>query len=629
MDALYLHSKQGIRKRRPRSPRALLWMALGLLLLSLALVCTRWIQQQTALRVGRQFDSAWLQKDFVRAHSIYQQIDGGLEKADWQAATGVYARLRTKADTMIRDAREAFLRRLSSGSFAWEKGEKAFFAAFETENTQYLHDYMMTICNDIMMDKQQPEWGRNCLQVLRQISGQQHEADQVEALLPHLHSFSQQYQKAISTQDFSQQVRLFRSMQNSISDPLFDSLRQFFATQEKRAAESWKKQWVSILQTLWDQGRYYTVQKRVEDWLELLPDDAEAKTWQEKVDHQQLLGTHLDPNPLPVFVLQSVVADPARAMQSSRRTYYMQNVLPEASVQAMLQSLYDRGFVLIDPEAGMQQTGRIDGIRVPEGKKPVLLVVEGMNYLPDRSKTGGFQTLHLDAEGGRISTWLDANGALQQGRDGDVTGIVDRFVQDHPDFAFDGARGMIILDSEEPFFGTIATQRQLRNVNARLAEEGGEWVQPEPSIWEEGAKQVQALAQNLRAQGWSFAWTFRADMDFAGMTMVEWEQEIAQRQKSVESLLGPVQGFAFPPTLSMGNEDRRFQLLFEQGLHVFLEAGEGFATPHSSQPLRLVTQQVNALTFYFRRQTNYFDPDACYRGIIAAKMYDPPKKKGR
>lgn len=627
MQPVYLDSRRK-GQRRSHPIKRFRFVAGGLLLVALLLVFVRLGQIQLANRVGRQFQTAWEAQDYSQAHLYFDQIVSASQAPDWKVAASVYAQWEQEGQEQIRNTREAFLRKVESETYQLEETDQKFFVAFEQENAQYLHDYMMTICNDIMIDKLTPEAGRSRLQVLRQLPGFQQETQQVEALLPYLHSFSQEYQKALSMQDVSQQVRLFRSMQTSLSDPIFDSLRQFFSTQENRAVEKWKEQNVKQLDAIWNQGRFYTVRNRVEQWLQLLPQDAEALSWQARVQAANLVPTRVDTEAIPVFVLQSVVADPKRAMQSSKRTYYMQNVLPEASVRALLQSLYDRGFVLVDPETGMDpQTGRSEGVLVPKDKKPVVLVVDGLNYLPERAETGGFQKLMLNANGERESTWVDAEGVTQNGPDREVTGIVDRFVAEHPDFAFDGARGILVLDSDEPFFGTVATARQLRNANARLAERSQPLLPPDETVWQEGAKQVRALANQLREQGWRFAWTFGDSIDFSHMSAAEWQQEIKQHQETIENLVGPVQTFAFASGTSMGSEDRRFQQLFEQGLHLFLEPGEAFVANDPSTPLRLVLKPVNALTFYFRKERQYFDSDSCYQGIIAAKMYDPPEKK--
>ena len=111
---------------------------------------------------------------------------------------------------------------------------------------------------------------------------------------------------------------------------------------------------------------------------------------------------------------------------------------------AMLGQLYEEGYVLVrfSDLAAVNEDGAMEvkKLMLPSGKKPLLLSETNVNY-----------DLELSGQGLASRLVLDGNGALtceRQASDGstvtgafDVVPCVEAFIQEHPDFSNNGARG--------------------------------------------------------------------------------------------------------------------------------------------------------------------------------------------
>lgn len=123
---------------------------------------------------------------------------------------------------------------------------------------------------------------------------------------------------------------------------------------------------------------------------------------------------------------------------------------------AILEQLYEDGYILVQFSdlAAVNEDGVMEAkeLMLPSGKKPLLLSETNVNY-----------DLKLSGQGLASKLVLDENGALtceRQTSDGstvtgafDVVPCVEAFVQAHPDFSNNGARGILGLTGYNGILG--------------------------------------------------------------------------------------------------------------------------------------------------------------------------------
>lgn len=119
----------------------------------------------------------------------------------------------------------------------------------------------------------------------------------------------------------------------------------------------------------------------------------------------------------------------------------------------ILQSVYDKGYVLVDIGDVWSETTGEDGqpkmvrntLYLPEGKKPLILSYDDTNYY-EYMLANGFTYKLVIGEDGKIASWgKDPQGNEVTSRDLDAIPILDKFVEEHPDFSPFGARKRDII----------------------------------------------------------------------------------------------------------------------------------------------------------------------------------------
>jgi len=144
--------------------------------------------------------------------------------------------------------------------------------------------------------------------------------------------------------------------------------------------------------------------------------------------------------------------------------------------RAILQEMYDRGYVLVSPyDIAYEATGpsgntyfTYGSIRLPEGKTPFLLSQDDVNYygymIGDASgvdetpifantRGDGFASrLVIDENGFPTCEYMDADGNVTTG-EYDIVPILEAFIQEHPDFSYHGARAILGVTGYEGVFG--------------------------------------------------------------------------------------------------------------------------------------------------------------------------------
>lgn len=148
----------------------------------------------------------------------------------------------------------------------------------------------------------------------------------------------------------------------------------------------------------------------------------------------------------------------------------------KAELENILPQLYERGYVLYDLDALWEMTDsgmQRKPILLPPGKTPLILSVDDVAY----AYGDGFaQQLFVDENGALMYRVNNPQGGVDIMPDGDVMGVVDAFVEQHPDFSYRGHKGTIALTGFQGAFGydyDIPEQAdQIRTVSAALKEDG-------------------------------------------------------------------------------------------------------------------------------------------------------------
>ena len=152
----------------------------------------------------------------------------------------------------------------------------------------------------------------------------------------------------------------------------------------------------------------------------------------------------------------------------------------KAELLKILPQLYERGYVLYDLN---ECWDRVDGkmtrkeILLPPGKTPLILSVDDVAYAYGK---GYAQALTVTEDNRLVYLVGNPEGETEEMPDGDVMGVVDLFVAEHPDFSYRGHKGTIALTGFQGAFGYSYET-------------------------DDGAAEIRKVVAALKADGWNFA----------------------------------------------------------------------------------------------------------------------------
>lgn len=227
----------------------------------------------------------------------------------------------------------------------------------------------------------------------------------------------------------------------------------------------------------------------------------------------------------------------------------------------ILEALYRNDYILIDIR-DLYEIRKQDGkteverrsLRLPQGKKPLILSVDDLNYYDYMRENGNASRLVLDGNGEVAAESVDLSGEKVVSRDNEVVPIVNAFVQEHPDFSFRGAKGIIALTGYQGILG----YRTDRLTSSGYGEERAEAMQ---------------VVQRLKDTGWSFASHGYGHLDAARISYAVLTRDTERWKREVEPLVGPTPLYVFPHGSRVPSADPKFRYLEQAGFRVFLSVG--------------------------------------------------------
>ncbi|HLN60681.1 MAG TPA: polysaccharide deacetylase family protein [Symbiobacteriaceae bacterium] len=216
----------------------------------------------------------------------------------------------------------------------------------------------------------------------------------------------------------------------------------------------------------------------------------------------------------------------------------------------IMEQLYANGYMLVDIQAAVTP-GKL---RLPPGKKPLVLSVDDINYYDYMRANGNVYKLVLDSEG-RVATYaVTPAGEPILAYDNEIVPLVDAFVARHPDFSLDGAKGVLALTGYEGILGYRTNELQA------------------PSYPLEKAEALQVV-QRLKETGWSFASHSWGHQDAAKLSLGSLERDTQRWKAEVESLIGPTPVYIYPFGSGLQPEDPKFAMLQRLGFRIFCGVG--------------------------------------------------------
>ena len=240
----------------------------------------------------------------------------------------------------------------------------------------------------------------------------------------------------------------------------------------------------------------------------------------------------------------------------------------------ILQSVYDKGYVLVDiADCWSEQTGE-DGqtrmvkntLYLPEGKKPLILSYDDVNYY-EYMLENGFTYKLIIGEDGKLWSWgLDPQGNEVVSRDLDAVTILDKFVEEHPDFSPFGAKGCLSLTGYEGILG-YRTQTDREN-----------WTTEREANRQKEIEAVKPIVAELKRTGWTFGSHTWGHISLNTRTFDTVTADMQKWFAEVGSLVGETSVLFYPFGGRLDGDDVQqsgpaFRWMQEHGFRIFCSVG--------------------------------------------------------
>lgn len=228
----------------------------------------------------------------------------------------------------------------------------------------------------------------------------------------------------------------------------------------------------------------------------------------------------------------SLIVDPKRALSGPEAKGYHEFMVTMDQFNSELAQMYQRGYVLVHPErvVAMTASGRAvyQQIRLPAGKKPLVLSVDDVNYY--EYMTGQGFASNLTLHDGRVeNTYVDAAGTTHIGAY-DVVPLIDDFVRKHPDFSYHGDKGSI---AETGYNGVLGYRSTYRKYGHNAATEAAR-------------AQAKKVATAMKAEGWNFASHSYGHINFTRSSLAQIQEDSQHWDQEVRPLVGDTPELVYP-----------------------------------------------------------------------------------
>ena len=249
----------------------------------------------------------------------------------------------------------------------------------------------------------------------------------------------------------------------------------------------------------------------------------------------------------------------------------------------ILESMYEKGFVLVTPYQVAYEVESPDGnfftygeIRLPEGKKAFIMSQDDLNYygymigtgsginetpvFVDGNNDGFAHRIVIGEDGYPTCEYMDANGNITTG-DYDLVPLLEKFIQQHPDFSYHGARAVLGMTGYEGVFG----YRTKPSYETAL---GSERYAQEVAA----AKEV---AQCLRDHGWILASHSYGHPAYGNIADENVKVDSDKWENTVQPIIGDCDIILYPHGSDIASaesytfDNAKFAALYEDGYRYF------------------------------------------------------------
>ena len=285
---------------------------------------------------------------------------------------------------------------------------------------------------------------------------------------------------------------------------------------------------------------------------------------------------------IEVICVRSLIVDTDTAFAGRYHSSSTDLYLTTSEFEKILENLYERDYVLVDPENLIDSSDPTflleRNLKVPKGKKPLVVVIENLQYNATAYNCGTCRRLVLNDENQVCGEYRNSSGETIVSRTAESIGILDTFVERHPDFTYDGAKGIISVSGYEACFGYVVSQDEVDDRNSARVASNLPQINPPADEIAYNRDRVTEIVRSLKDNGWQFAsCTYSYIEDCRNTEKQILVDDTEKWLDQIGSLFGEVHMLVYPNGNYIYGTDDRAVYYKNHGFRIFFGGG---ATPY-------------------------------------------------
>ena len=369
------------------------------------------------------------------------------------------------------------------------------------------------------------------------------------------------------------------------------------AKQQAEAEQAKRQEVIDEATLMYQQYNYKAAIKKIKKYDADYAQDTELNDLVTKCKDAQeglsLYGAFDTPDQISHVFFHSLIADTSKAFDGDHMengyNYWMTTV---DEFNKMMQQMYDNGYVLVSIHDVAHEEKQEDGsvkmvpgdLMLPKDKKPFVLSQDDTNYY-EYMQTDGFAKRIVIDEDGYPACEMEVDGKIVTKRDFDVVPLLEKFIEEHPDFSYRGARGIIGVTGYEGVMGY--------RINDKTSK-----------TYEQDLKQAKETAKALRAMGWVFASHSYGHGHMGKKSAKEVKEDSIHWDEEDASVIGKTDIYLFPYGEDIQEgigtyEGEKYETLYNLGFRYYCGVYSKPWTQVKEKYVRMTRRNLDGYTMHF------------------------------
>ena len=519
---------------------------------------------------------------YTDALELYRSIQDDVLKAspDAQASNASRLKLLDDMENIVRERVNTICDRVINNRYTLSASDINFLDSMKELTSSIVSERLYSLCENFLLGKVEKPVVTFFFDQVQPIGNFAATANPLHRELDFIETATgdvQTAEKSLSKGDYISAVKKYSQVNASYTGFVGDYCDKRIASIKETMYEPMMAEGEHLLQTY----KFYSAEKLFSDLAVIFPEDemiksnllnatsytSEVKEYRGKIE---------------CICVRSLIADTDVAFSGRYHSSNTDLYLTVSEFEKILQNLYERGYVLVDVEDLIDQSDPSflleRNLKVPKGKKPLVVVIENLQLSASSYRCGTCRRLVLNDENQVCGEYQNSAGETVVGRTAEAIGVLDVFVEKHPDFTYDGAKGIISVSGYESCFGYVVSADEIDDRNKALSAINLPQVNITNADIDFNRERVMEIVSVLKDNGWKFASCTYSYIDDCRHT----EKEILMDDHTkwmdqIGSLFGEVHILVYPNGNYIAGTDDRAVYYKNRGFRIFFGGG---ATPY-------------------------------------------------